>query len=109
MWATTSIEANHDIIVLPDETRVVSITPSGRSYWARTAKIATLNSSNKEISYFLKVSPQARDMLRYMMSPKVGILSLKQHQSCERTHSYIRDRYMSATMTLQWSRQNTKP
>lgn len=62
--AAACIETDHDIIVLPHGATVVSITPSGMSYWARTAKITTFDNSNGAINYFLKVSPQARDMLR---------------------------------------------
>ncbi|RWA03683.1 hypothetical protein EKO27_g11422 [Xylaria grammica] len=39
---------------MPEGTQVLSIAPSGSSYWARTAKIATLDSEGNEVFYFIK-------------------------------------------------------
>ncbi|XMA09023.1 hypothetical protein WAI453_001814 [Rhynchosporium graminicola] len=40
---------------LPPGTTITGISPSGASYWARTAKIEAKNSRGEEDSYFLKV------------------------------------------------------
>ncbi|KAH8196263.1 hypothetical protein TruAng_009565 [Truncatella angustata] len=40
---------------LPPENKIVSIVPSGSSYWARTAKIETEKPDGEEESFFIKV------------------------------------------------------
>lgn len=45
----------YDAAEMPEGTQVVSIAPSGSSYWARTAKIETIDSEGNEVSYFIKV------------------------------------------------------
>ncbi|GAW25474.1 putative fructosamine Ketosamine-3-kinase [Rosellinia necatrix] len=40
---------------MPDNTQIVSITPSGSSYWARTAKIETIDPDGNILSFFIKV------------------------------------------------------
>jgi hypothetical protein len=44
-----------DVIEMPEGTQVLSIMPSGSSYWAQTAKIETVDPEGNEISYFIKV------------------------------------------------------
>ncbi|KAI1179120.1 Fructosamine kinase-domain-containing protein [Nemania sp. FL0916] len=41
---------------MSEGTRVLSIMPHGSSYWARTAKIETVDAEGKEIVYFIKVN-----------------------------------------------------
>jgi hypothetical protein len=41
---------------LPEGTKIVGISPSGASYWARTAKIKATNAAGDEDNYFVKVS-----------------------------------------------------
>ncbi|KAK8052076.1 hypothetical protein PG993_003461 [Apiospora rasikravindrae] len=41
--------------MLPPDNKVISITPSGSSYWARTAKIETETPEGEEQSFFIKV------------------------------------------------------
>jgi hypothetical protein len=41
---------------LPPGTNVISISPSGASYWARTAKIEATDANGDESSFFVKVS-----------------------------------------------------
>ncbi|KAB5528101.1 hypothetical protein GE09DRAFT_1177983 [Coniochaeta sp. 2T2.1] len=47
------------------ETKVLSITESGLSYWARTAKISTVDENGNEDNYFIKVhqGPSGKDMV----------------------------------------------
>ncbi|KAJ8122161.1 hypothetical protein ONZ43_g1576 [Nemania bipapillata] len=40
---------------LPEGSQVQSIVPSGSSYWARTAKIETVDAEGKKMFYFIKV------------------------------------------------------
>ncbi|KAI1123237.1 Fructosamine kinase-domain-containing protein [Nemania abortiva] len=40
---------------MPDGTEIQSIVPHAKSYWARTAKIETLDKEGKKVSYFIKV------------------------------------------------------
>ncbi|KAI0860147.1 Fructosamine kinase-domain-containing protein [Xylaria cubensis] len=40
---------------MPEGTQVLSIVPSGSSYWARTAKIETIGPDGSEVPYFIKV------------------------------------------------------
>ncbi|KAI0016136.1 Fructosamine kinase-domain-containing protein [Xylariomycetidae sp. FL0641] len=40
---------------LPEGSQVLAIEPSGSSYWARTARIDTVNADGEDASYFIKV------------------------------------------------------
>jgi hypothetical protein len=44
------------MIELPEGTQILEISPSGASYWARTAKIETVNAQGEAFDYFVKVS-----------------------------------------------------
>lgn len=44
------------MIELPKGTQILEISPSGASYWARTAKIETVNAQGEAFDYFVKVS-----------------------------------------------------
>ncbi|KAB5585279.1 Fructosamine kinase-domain-containing protein [Coniochaeta sp. 2T2.1] len=50
---------------LPPGNKVLSITESGLSYWARTAKISTIDEDGNEDNYFIKVhqGPSGKDMV----------------------------------------------
>lgn len=43
-------------IELPDDLKVVSISPYKVSYWTRTAEIKTVDPGGETVSFFLKVS-----------------------------------------------------
>jgi protein-ribulosamine 3-kinase len=43
-------------IELPPGTKIKGISPSGASYWARTAKIEALDANGAEDDYFVKAS-----------------------------------------------------
>lgn len=54
-------QANDLLLELPAENTIISITPSGSSYWARTAKIETETPEGEEASYFIKVRDLCRE------------------------------------------------
>ena len=53
----TTISYVDDAILkeLPEGTEIIEISPSGASYWARTAKIETVNAQGEAVDYFVKV------------------------------------------------------
>lgn len=44
-----------NFLALPANTQILGISPSGESYWARTAKIDAWDAGGKHVTYFLKV------------------------------------------------------
>ncbi|KAI0020974.1 Fructosamine kinase-domain-containing protein [Xylariomycetidae sp. FL0641] len=55
---------------LPSGTQVLSISPSGASYWVRTAKIGTLDGDGEPKDYFVKVRE----------APFMSLLAIQVHQ-----------------------------
>ena len=57
------------MVEMPGGTKVLSIVPSGSSYWARTAKIAAIDPEGNGVSYFMNV--KARLSSSYTPCPKL--------------------------------------
>src|SRR3569833_2123876 len=53
---STTIPRTHDVLEVTTGTKLWGISPSGHSYWARTAKIDATDKGGNATPFFIKVS-----------------------------------------------------